>query len=63
MCIMLLKDNRKEVNMMLTATKEIRMDTEKLIELLKKLPESKQNFVNGYVQGVSETLTDKEKSA
>ncbi len=45
------------------AAKEIRMDTEKLIELLKKLPESKQNFVNGYVQGVSETLTDKEKSA
>ena len=42
-----------------TATK----DRADIKQLIKRLPESKQNFVNGYVQGVCETLSDKNKSA
>lgn len=50
------------ITTMSTATKD-RADIKQLIELIKRLPESKQNFVNGYVQGVCETLSDKNKSA
>lgn len=50
---------------MSTATKDRtdRADIKQLIELIKRLPENKQNFINGYVQGVCETLSDKNKSA
>lgn len=56
---------RKEVKRMSTATKDRtdRADIKQLIELIKRLPENKQNFINGYVQGVCETLSDKNKSA
>ena len=43
--------------------KEIKTDTEQFINLLKQLPETKQEFINGYVQGISEILADKNKSA
>lgn len=56
------KVKRMSTTTMSTATKD-RADIKQLIELIKRLPESKQNFVNGYVQGVCETLSDKNKSA
>ncbi len=47
----------------MSATKEIITETKQMIENLKKLPESKQEYIKGYTQGVLETLDNKEKSA
>ncbi len=47
----------------MSATKEIITDTKRMIEELKKLPESKQEYIKGYTQGVLETLDSKDKSA
>ncbi len=32
-----------------------------LIENLKKLPQSKQEYVNGYVQGIADTIAEQEQ--
>ncbi len=62
-CIMLLTTKLKEMKRMSATIKEIKTDTEQFINLLKQLPETKQEFINGYVQGISEILADKNKSA
>ena len=51
--------------MMLEITKEVRIDAERLVELIKKLPEYKQEFISGYVQGYIDKKENdrKEKSA
>lgn len=33
---------------------ELKLDAEKLIELIKQLPEKNQEFINGYVQGLAD---------
>lgn len=49
---------------MLTATNtNVKKTTEQLIELLKQLPNDKQEFVNGYVQGVADAQKNIDKSA
>ena len=45
------------------ATTDIKKTTEQFIELLKQLPKDKQEFVNGYVQGVADTQNNVNKSA
>lgn len=47
----------------MSATKEIITETKQMIEELKKLPENKQKYIQGYTQGVLDTLDDKDKSA
>lgn len=47
---------------MLTAT-NVKKTTEQLINLLKQLPKEKQEFVNGYVQGVADSQKNIDKSA
>lgn len=32
-----------------------------LIENLKKLPQEKQEYVNGYVQGIADTIAEREQ--
>lgn len=46
-----------------TTLNEITKSTEQLIELLKQLPKEKQEFVNGYIQGVKDTYDTANKSA
>ena len=41
----------------------IKETTEQLINLLKQLPKEKQEFVNGYVQGVADSQKNIDKSA
>ena len=36
-------------------------DAKELIENLKKLPPSKQEYVNGYVQGIADTIAEREQ--
>ena len=38
---------------------EMKNDAKELIENLKKLPPSKQEYVNGYVQGIADTIAEK----
>lgn len=45
------------------ATKDLKLSAEQLIELIKQLPESKQEFINGYVQGLSDRISEQEKPA
>lgn len=40
-----------------------RTSAEQLIELIKQLPPEKQEFVNGYVQGVSESVPNEENKS
>lgn len=43
--------------------KDIKKTSEQLIDLLKQLPKDKQEFVNGYVQGVADAQKNIDKSA
>lgn len=43
--------------------KDIKKTSEQLIDLLKQLPKDKQEFVNGYVQGVVDSQKNIDKSA
>ena len=45
---------------MLTVT-ETRNEAKTIIEMLKQLPKEKQEFVNGYIQGVADTIAEAEK--
>ena len=36
---------------------------EQLIELLKELPQSKQEYINGYIQGVADAVKEQNKPA
>lgn len=45
------------------STTSFKETTEQLIDLLKRLPKEKQEFVNGYVQGVADAQKDIDKSA
>ena len=49
---------------MLNAT-EMKEEAHELIENLKKLPQEKQEYVNGYVQGIADTIaaTSEKKTA
>jgi len=40
---------------------EMKNDAKELIENLKKLPPSKQEYVNGYVQGIVDTIAEREQ--
>jgi hypothetical protein len=42
----------------LTVT-ETRNEAKRIIEMLKQLPKEKQEFVNGYIQGVTDTIASK----
>lgn len=44
-------------------TTDIKKTSEQLIDLLKQLPKDKQEFVNGYVQGVADSQKNIDKSA
>lgn len=44
-------------------TTDIKKTSEQLIDLLKQLPKDKQEFVNGYVQGVADAQKNIDKSA
>ena len=54
--IMLLVNNRKEVNSMQATTiicsSELRAKANALIEQFEKLPESEQKYISGYIQGL-----------
>ena len=39
--------------------RELRIDAEKLAELIKQLPEAKQEFINGYIQGLTDCKPDR----
>lgn len=55
-------NSNKEVKTV-SATKEIITDAKRMIEELKKLPENRQEYINGYTQGVLDALSDKNKTA
>lgn len=59
----MLETRKGRKTMSATTVKEIKTSAEQMIELLKKLPETKQEFVNGYVQGVNEALAEQNKTA
>ena len=39
---------------------ENKSEAKELIENLKKLPQAKKEYINGYVQGIADTITSKE---
>ena len=45
--------------MLSTLVKE-KAEAKDLIENLKKLPQEKQEYVNGYVQGIADTIAERE---
>ena len=47
---------------MLTIT-ETKNEAKSIIEMLKQLPKEKQEYVNGYIQGVADTISEKKESA
>ena len=59
--IMLSQDNKGDDKML--PTTDIKNTSEQLIDLLKQLPKDKQEFVNGYVQGVADAQRNIDKSA
>ena len=59
--IMLSQDNKGDDKML--PTTDIKKTSEQLIDLLKQLPKDKQEFVNGYVQGVADSQKNIDKSA
>ena len=59
--IMLSQDNKGDDKML--PTTDIKKTSEQLIDLLKQLPKDKQEFVNGYVQGVADARKNIDKSA
>ena len=46
---------------MLSAVNKEKAEARELIENLKKLPQEKQEYVNGYVQGIADTIADREQ--
>ena len=46
---------------MLSTVNKEKAEAMELIENLKKLPQSKQEYVNGYVQGIADTIADREQ--
>lgn len=46
---------------MLSTVNKERMEAKELIENLKKLPQEKQEYVNGYVQGIADTIAEQEQ--
>ena len=46
---------------MLSAVNKEKAEARELIENLKKLPQSKQEYVNGYVQGIADTIAEQEQ--
>lgn len=46
---------------MLTTILNEKADARELIENLKKLPPSKQEYVNGYVQGIADAIADRKE--
>lgn len=46
---------------MLSAINKEKAEARELIENLKKLPQSKQEYVNGYVQGIADTIAEQEQ--
>lgn len=46
---------------MLSAINKEKAEAMELIENLKKLPQEKQEYVNGYVQGIADTIADREQ--
>lgn len=44
---------------MLSTVNKEKAEAMELIENLKKLPQSKQEYVNGYVQGIADTIAEK----
>ena len=57
-------EQKKEVTKVLNTT-EMKEEAHELIENLKKLPQEKQEYVNGYVQGIADTIaaTREQKTA
>ena len=55
----------KERRIYMLSTTDIKKTSEQLIDLLKQLPNDKQEFVNGYVQGmvVGKQIAEQQKSA
>jgi hypothetical protein len=45
----------------LSAINKEKAEAMELIENLKKLPQSKQEYVNGYVQGIADTIAEQEQ--
>ena len=46
---------------MLTTISNEKAEAKELIENLKKLPQEKQEYVNGYVQGIADTIAEREQ--
>ena len=46
---------------MLSAVNKEKAEAMELIENLRKLPQSKQEYVNGYVQGIADTIAEQEQ--
>ena len=46
---------------MLSTVNKEKAEARELIENLKKLPQEKQEYVNGYVQGIADTIADREQ--
>lgn len=46
---------------MLPTIANIKGEARILIENLKKLPQEKQEYINGYVQGITDTITNREQ--
>lgn len=46
---------------MLSAINKEKAEAKELIENLKKLPQSKQEYVNGYVQGIADTIAEQDQ--
>lgn len=48
---------------MLSTITDIKKDAADIIEALKQLPKDKQEYVNGYIQGVNDTLAEQKEPA
>ena len=46
---------------MLTTISNEKAEANELIENLKKLPQEKQEYINGYVQGIADTIAEREQ--
>lgn len=46
---------------MLSTISNEKAEARKLIENLKKLPQEKQEYISGYVQGIADAIADKEQ--
>lgn len=46
---------------MLSTVSNEKAEAKILIENLKKLPQEKQEYINGYVQGIADAIADKDQ--